>query len=58
MTSPRLYELIRTDIFRWHSYADLRIQGHWVKATPAFNASLCERLGVGSVWDLVLSVDP
>jgi transglutaminase-like putative cysteine protease len=50
MTSPRLYELIRTDIFRWHSYADLCIQGHWVKATPAFNASLCERLGV-SVLD-------
>ena len=46
MTSPRLYELIGTDIFRWHSYADLFVEGCWVKATPAFNASLCERLGV------------
>ncbi len=46
MTSPRLFELIKTDVFRWHSYADLHIDGQWVKATPAFNAALCERLGV------------
>jgi transglutaminase-like putative cysteine protease len=46
MTSPRLHQLIGTDIFRWHSYTDLYVEGRWVKATPAFNASLCERLGV------------
>jgi transglutaminase-like putative cysteine protease len=46
MTSPRLYEALGTDIFHWHSYADLYVDGHWVKATPAFNASLCHRLGV------------
>ena len=46
MTSPRLFELIKTDVFYWHSYADLHVEGRWVKATPAFNAELCERLGV------------
>jgi transglutaminase-like putative cysteine protease len=46
MTSPRLYELIRTDVFRWHSYTDLHVEGRWVKATPAFNAALCDRLGL------------
>lgn len=46
MSSPRLYELIKTDVFRWHSYADLNINDRWVKATPAFNAALCNRLGV------------
>ena len=46
MTSPRLYESLGTDIFHWHSYADLYVDGRWVKATPAFNASLCDRLGV------------
>jgi len=46
MTSPRLYALLGTDVFLWHSYADLYVEGRWVKATPAFNASLCERLGV------------
>jgi transglutaminase-like putative cysteine protease len=46
MTSPRLYELIQTDVFRWHSYTDLHVEGRWVKATPAFNAALCDRLGL------------
>jgi transglutaminase-like putative cysteine protease len=46
MTSPRLHQLLGTDIFRWHSYTDLYVDGRWVKATPAFNASLCDRLGV------------
>ena len=46
MTSPQLYALIKGDIFRWHSYADIFLDGSWVKATPAFNASLCERLGL------------
>lgn len=46
LTSPRLYELIRTDVFIWHSYADLCVSGHWVKATPAFDKALCERAGL------------
>src|SRR5262249_19970524 len=44
MTSPRLYERMKTDVFRWHAYCELHLDGKWVKATPAFNASLCERL--------------
>jgi transglutaminase-like putative cysteine protease len=46
MTSPRLFELIKTDIFRWHSYADIHVGDRWVKAAPAFNAALCDRLDV------------
>jgi transglutaminase-like putative cysteine protease len=46
LTSPRLRELMQTDLFRWHGYTDLYLAGKWVKATPAFNASLCDRVGV------------
>lgn len=46
MTSKRLHETLKTDIYRWHSYTELFLDGRWVKATPAFNLSLCERLGV------------
>jgi transglutaminase-like putative cysteine protease len=46
MTSPKLYERIKTDVFMWHAYADLHIDGAWVKATPAFNSALCERVGL------------
>jgi transglutaminase-like putative cysteine protease len=46
MTSPRLYEKIRTDVFTWHSYADIQLDGQWAKATPAFDLALCQRAGV------------
>ena len=46
MTSPRLYEKIKTDVFTWHSYADIQLNGHWAKATPAFDLALCQRAGV------------
>jgi transglutaminase-like putative cysteine protease len=46
MTSQRLYEHTRSNVFVWHSYADLMLHGAWVKATPVFNNVLCERLGL------------
>lgn len=46
LTSPRLSELMGSDIFRWHGYALLFIDGQWLKATPAFDLGLCERFGV------------
>jgi transglutaminase-like putative cysteine protease len=46
MTSERLHEKLGTDTYRWHSYTDLFLEGRWVKATPAFNLTLCQRLGV------------
>ena len=44
LTSPKLYQRIKTDVFLWHSYADLYVNDAWVKATPAFDAVLCQRL--------------
>lgn len=46
LTSPRLFERVKTDVFIWHSYTELYVGQHWVKATPAFNSTLCERLGL------------
>jgi transglutaminase-like putative cysteine protease len=46
LTSPRLYDLIKTDVFIWHSYAELFVSDRWFKATPAFHSALCERLGL------------
>jgi transglutaminase-like putative cysteine protease len=43
LTSRRLYELVKTDTFIWHSYTELYLAGRWVKATPAFDSALCER---------------
>lgn len=41
LSSPRLIEFLRSDIFRMHGYIELYLNGQWVKATPAFNKRLC-----------------
>jgi len=46
LTTPRLAETMGTDLFVYHGYADLRLEGQWVKATPAFNLALCKRFRV------------
>jgi transglutaminase-like putative cysteine protease len=46
LTTPRLRRSMGTDVFVYHGFAELLLQGSWVKATPAFNRSLCERFGV------------
>ena len=39
-------EWLKTDVFLWHGYTELWLDGAWVKATPAFNIELCERFGL------------
>jgi transglutaminase-like putative cysteine protease len=46
LTSPRLAETMGSDLFIYHGYTELRLDGKWVKATPAFNLSLCTRFRV------------
>jgi transglutaminase-like putative cysteine protease len=46
LTSRRLRERTKTDVFLWHSYTDLFVNGRWVKATPVFDQALCERVGL------------
>jgi transglutaminase-like putative cysteine protease len=41
----RLFKLMETDVFL-HGYAELLLDHRWVKATTAYNLSLCERFGI------------
>jgi len=34
-----------TDVFYWHGYTSVYLDGRWVKATPAFNIELCDKFG-------------
>ncbi|BCH28230.1 hypothetical protein MesoLjLc_01600 [Mesorhizobium sp. L-8-10] len=43
LTSPRISAMMDTDLFLWHAYTSLLIDGKWVKATPAFDIALCTR---------------
>lgn len=46
LATKKLLDLVGTDLFVWHGYTELYLEGNWVKATPAFNLTLCERFGV------------
>jgi transglutaminase-like putative cysteine protease len=46
LTSERLEARIGTDVFAWHGYSELYLQGRWLKVSSAFNIELCERFGV------------
>jgi transglutaminase-like putative cysteine protease len=46
LNSPKLAELMGTDLFIYHGYVALWLNGRMFKVTPAFNTELCERFGV------------
>ena len=41
----KIDELLQTNVFAFHGFAELYIEGRWVKATPAFDRRLCEKFG-------------
>ena len=43
LTTARMRALMKTDVFFWHGYTSIFLDGQWVKATPAFNIELCEK---------------
>jgi transglutaminase-like putative cysteine protease len=46
LATPRLIEAVGTDVFAYHGYVELMPEDVWIKATPTFNLSLCQKLGV------------
>jgi len=46
MATPGLLDAMGTDVFAWHSYTELFLNDKWVKATPAFNKSMCDKFGL------------
>lgn len=43
LSTSNLRRILGTDIFYWHGYTDVYLNRTWVKATTAFNISLCEK---------------
>ena len=46
LNTERLKQIMQTDVFAFHGYTEMWLEGRWVKATPAFNRTLCERFNV------------
>jgi len=43
LTTKQLTDFMGNDLFVCHGFVELYLEGKWVKATPAFNSTLCER---------------
>jgi len=46
LSTSKLREKMGSDLFVYHGYTEMFLKGKWVKATPAFNLSLCEKFNV------------
>jgi transglutaminase-like putative cysteine protease len=46
LATQRLLDTVGTDVFAYHGYVEVMPGGEWIKATPTFNVTLCQKLGV------------
>jgi transglutaminase-like putative cysteine protease len=46
LATRQLIEYMGTDIFSFHGFTELYLEGKWVRATPAFNKELCMKHNV------------
>ncbi len=45
LSTEKFRKMLRSDKFVFHGYNEFWLENKWVKCTPAFNKSLCERFG-------------
>jgi transglutaminase-like putative cysteine protease len=43
---PRLWNMMKTNLFVFHGYNELYVDGRWVKVTPTFDVAMCKRLAL------------
>jgi transglutaminase-like putative cysteine protease len=46
ISTERLREIVGGDVFHYHAYAEIYLNGRWIKVTPVFNRPLCHLFGV------------
>lgn len=46
LASPRMRELAGGDVFRFHAFTSIYLEGRWLRATPVFNRTLCRLYGM------------
>jgi transglutaminase-like putative cysteine protease len=46
ISTERLRKSMNSEVFYFHGFAEFYLNKNWVKATPAFNLSLCEKFQI------------
>jgi transglutaminase-like putative cysteine protease len=47
--TQQMIDFLGSDVFVYHGFVELYLDGRWVKATPTFNKELCARQGVAAL---------
>ena len=45
-TTKEMREMLGCDIFAWHGFTEVFLDGEWRKATPSFHADLCRKRNI------------
>ncbi|HXZ83847.1 MAG TPA: transglutaminase family protein, partial [Myxococcota bacterium] len=43
LSTARMRAAMSSEVFYWHGYTSILLDGRWLKATPAFNVELCRK---------------
>lgn len=46
LSTARMRAVMQTDVFFYHGYTSIYLDGEWLKATPAFNVELCTKFRI------------
>lgn len=46
LSTARMRNVIKNDVFYWHGYTSIYLNGYWIKVTPAFNIELCQKFNI------------
>jgi len=46
LATPKNQASFGTNLYAWHGYNEVMVEGRWVKASPTFNSSMCAKVGV------------
>lgn len=49
LVSESLKEAMKTDLFVFHGFTELYLDGRWIKATPAFDIKMCREIDINPV---------
>jgi transglutaminase-like putative cysteine protease len=49
LVSESLKEAMKTDLFVFHGFTELYLDGRWIKATPAFDINMCGEIDINPV---------
>ena len=49
LVPQKLWDMMKTNVFAFHGYNELYIDGRWIKVTPTFDTGMCQRLNLKPV---------